>query len=181
MRRLAFTLMFLACSLAVATTVYKRVDDDGVVHYSDQPHPNAQKLQVKDVQTYKASAFERGSPAAPAAPATRQQPTGYQGCAIVQPADAQDFANLDSLNVVVQTDPPLRGGDQVYVTMDGQPLNNGAATGTQFTVSPIDRGQHTLTAMVRGSDGTTLCQTPGITFNIHQPSLLNPVNPVRPH
>ena len=59
MRTLAFTLLLLVCSLAVAaTTVYRWVDEDGVVHYSDQPHPNAEKLQVHAAQSYKPSALD---------------------------------------------------------------------------------------------------------------------------
>ena len=64
MRTLLFTLISLACSLALAATVYKWVDENGVVHYSDQPHPNAQKVQLKAAQTYKDS-----SPASAFAPA----------------------------------------------------------------------------------------------------------------
>ena len=55
--------MSLACSAVLAATVYKWVDDDGVVHYSDQPHPNAQKLQVHDVQTYRPSAGDTAAAA----------------------------------------------------------------------------------------------------------------------
>jgi Domain of unknown function (DUF4124) len=181
MRRILFTLISLGCSLALAGTVYKWVDEDGVVHYSDQPHPNAQKLQVKEAQTYKALPVDTATPAgaqktSPASPAG-----GYQGCAIVQPTDAQDLANIDSLTVVVQTDPQLRSGDQVFVTYDGQPLNGSSATGGTFVISPVERGTHTLQAVVRGSDGTIRCQSPGVTFSVHQPSLLNPANPIRPH
>jgi hypothetical protein len=176
--------MSLACSIALAATVYKWVDDDGVVHYSDQPHQNAQKLQVRDVQTYRASAGDTaaaatpGVPTAPAAASDTQR--NYQGCAVVQPGDNQEFASLDALNIVVQTDPVLRPGDQIYVSVDGAPLNNGQPTGAQLTLSPVDRGSHTIQAQVRGSDGAVRCQTPSITFNVHQPSLLNPANPLRP-
>src|SRR3979490_2925401 len=57
MRRRLFTLTSLVCSLAVAATVYKWVDEKGVVHYSDQPHPNAQKMNVQAAQNYKATAI----------------------------------------------------------------------------------------------------------------------------
>ena len=66
------------------------------------------------------------------------------------------------------------------VIVDGQPLNNGQPTGGQMTLSPVDRGSHTIQAQVRGSDGAVRCQTPSITFSVHQPSLLNPANPLRP-
>ena len=182
MRKLAFTLMSLLCSVALAATVYKWVDENGVVHYSDQPHPNAQKLQVKDVQTFPHSSLGSApSGAGTPPPAQPDNQTTYQGCAVVRPADQQDFANADAISIAVQTDPSLRPGDQIYVTLDGQPLNNGRPTGAQFTLSPVDRGTHTLQAQVRGSDGTVLCQTPAVTYNVHQPSLLNRSNQIRPH
>ena len=176
MRRRLFTLMSLVCSLAVAATVYKWVDEKGVVHYSDQPHPNAQKVNVQAPQTYKEAPL--AAPGAAPAPAAAAQPAPYQGCAIAQPADDQTFANVDALTVIVRTDPALRPGDRIFLTLDGQPLNGGAATGNQFTLSPVDRGTHTLQAVVRNSEGGLMCQTPGVTYNVHQASVLNRANPV---
>ena len=181
MRRLAFTLLLLIGSVALAATVYRWVDEDGVVHYSDQPHPNAEKLQVHAAQTYKSSSADTpagggGGGASAAAPAP------YRGCAIVQPQDGQNFANVDSLTVVVQTDPALHQGDKVYVTVDGQALNAGNPTGSQFVLSPVDRGTHTAQAQVKDGSGAVQCQTPPVTFEVHQNSLLNPNNVrVTPH
>ncbi len=179
MRRLLFTLLLLAAPLALAATVYKWVDENGVVHYSDQPHPNAEKVHVKEPQTYR----ESNPLAAPAAPSPDGGGGGgptYRGCSIAQPADNEDLANPDSLVVVVRTDPPLRPGDQVFVTLDGQALNDGRPTGAQFTISPVERGTHALQATVRDSGGALLCQTSGVSYSVHQPSVLNPANPVRP-
>ncbi|HSY45456.1 MAG TPA: DUF4124 domain-containing protein [Steroidobacteraceae bacterium] len=183
MRKLAFTLMSLMCSLALAATVYKWVDENGVVHYSDQPHPNAEKLQVKDAQTFPHSSPSVAPSAAGAPPPPTAQRVGpaYQGCAVVQPTDQQDFMNVDALTISVQTDPGLKPGDQIFVNLDGAPLNNGKPTGGQFSLSPVDRGTHTVAAQIRDSDGTVLCQTPTVSFSVHQPSLLNPNTPIRPH
>ena len=71
-------------------------------------------------------------------------------------------------------------GDQVFVTLDGQALNDGRPTGAQFTISPVERGTHVLQAAVRDSGGALLCQTSGVSYSVHQPSVLNPANPVRP-
>jgi len=181
MRGLLFTLLSLGCSLAMAATIYKWVDEQGVVHYSDQPHPNAQKVQLQALQTYKPPAVDMaptpGGPMAPPLPA----PTPYAGCAIAQPQADSEYANIDSLNIVVQTDPVLRPGDRVFLTLDGEALNGGAGTTGSFTLAPVDRGTHTLQAVVRGADGSVRCQAPSITFNVHQPSILNPANAVRPH
>ena len=177
MHRLLFTLLLLAAPLALAATVYKWVDENGVVHYSDQPHPNAEKVHVKEPQTYR----ETNPLAAPAAPspdngAADRGPV-YRGCAISQPADNEEFASPESLVVAVRTDPSLRPGDQVFVTLDGQALNDGHPTGSQFTISPVERGTHVLQAAVKDSGGGLLCQTSGITYNVHQPSILNPARP----
>ncbi|HYL02272.1 MAG TPA: DUF4124 domain-containing protein [Steroidobacteraceae bacterium] len=182
MRRILFTLMLLAGPAALAaTTVYKWVDDSGEVHYSDQPHPNAQKLEISGVQTYRAQTTGANAAAAPRPPQSSAPASAYQGCAIAQPASEQTLENADSVAVSVRTDPAPRPGDQIFLLLDGRAVNGGSPTGTHFSISPVERGQHTLTAQVRDGDGQVLCQSPSITFYVHQPSILNPANPVRPH
>jgi hypothetical protein len=182
MRTLVFTLMSIVCSLALAgVTVYRWVDEQGIVHYSDQPHANAEKVHVNAAQTYK-PAVPDTTPAGGGGQSSGAAPAPYRGCAIVQPQDDQTFANIDSLSVVVQTDPPLHSGDKVYVTVDGQAVNGGAPTGSQFVLSPVDRGTHTAQAQVKDAGGGVQCQTPPVTFHVQQNSILNPNNVrVTPH
>ena len=176
MRHSAFTLLLLGCSLALAQTVYKWVDENGVVHYSDQPHAKAEKMTVPAAQTYTAP-VNAGADTSVATPPPAYDSGYYQGCAIIKPANAESFANIDSLSVVVQTDPPVRREDRIFLMLDGQPLNGGAPTGARFTLEPVDRGTHTLQAVVSDAQRTTLCQTSGVTFEVHQNSILNPANP----
>lgn len=184
MRRSLFTLISLAGLLSPAllagATVYKWVDENGVVHYSDQPHADAQKVQVPGAQTYKATEAAPAAPPGMPQPPAVASPPAYAGCAIAQPTEDQVLLGIDSLTIIVRTDPALHPGDKVYLTMDGQPLNGGAPTGSQYLLTPVDRGTHVLQAVVRNSDGGLQCQTPGITFNVRQPSVLAPQNPLRP-
>ena len=167
--------MSLACSVALATTVYKWVDENGVVHYSDQPHPNAQKLQVEGVQTYSSRGASVPAPARSSEPeAKAESARQYQGCAIAQPLNQQSLPNAQSVFIRVATDPMPRPGDRIYITLDGQALNGGEATGMSFNVTPIERGAHTVAAQVRDGSGTILCQTPSITFYVQQPNLFSP-------
>jgi Domain of unknown function (DUF4124) len=175
MRRIVFTLMSLACSVALATTVYKWVDENGVVHYSDQPHPNAQKLQVEGVQTYSARGASVPAPAGgQESEARAESGRQYQGCAIAQPLDQQSLPNAQSVFIRVATDPTPRPGDRIYISLDGQGLNGGEATGMSFNVTPIERGAHSVQAQVRDGSGQILCQTPTITFYVQQPNLYSP-------
>src|SRR5450755_422105 len=171
MRTLLFTLMCLACGLALAATVYKWVDENGTVHYSDQPHANAQKVQVDAAQTYPATSSQAAVSSAAAAAGGQSGNSGgdtsYRGCAIVNPQDGATFANINDLSVNVRTDPVLRQGDQIFILVDGSAVNGGNPTGSQFTVSPVDRGTHTLQAVVRDGSDNLMCQTPGITVEVH--------------
>ena len=101
MRRILFTLMLLSSPLALGTTVYKWVDEYGVIHYSDQPHENAEKLQVQGVQTYSASAATVRSPSPPPQFAPRAAPSAkpYKACIIAQPVDQQNLPNAQSVSV----------------------------------------------------------------------------------
>jgi hypothetical protein len=179
MRRILFTLISLGCSVALATTVYKWVDENGVIHYSDQPHPNAQKLEVAGVQTYSSSAARSVSVPSDS-DSNLAAPNPYKGCAIAQPLDQQNLANAHTVAIRVAADPAPRGGDRVFITMDGQALNGGQPTGLSFNVSEVDRGEHSVQAQIRGADDRVLCQTPTITFSVSQPNLFSPGNSGQP-
>ena len=174
MRRILFTLMSLACSLALGgTTVYKWVDDNGVVHYSDQPHPNAEKLELQGVQTYSAGAATvRGPADFGARPASSG--AAYKGCLIVQPVDQQNLPNAQSVAVRVASEPMPRAEDRVFIMMDGLGVNAGQPTGLSFNVSPIDRGEHTVSAQIKGPGDQVLCRTPPVTFYVQQHTVLSP-------
>lgn len=177
MRGTLFTLTLFACSVAfAATTVYKWVDENGVTHYSDQPHENAAKVEVREPTTYSsktgpASAVARASQGEPEASA----PQGaYQSCAVSQPTADQVFLSTYSVTVVVSTSPSLRPGDRVVVTLDGRPLTDRAGPSTSISINPIDRGTHSVEATIQDSNGQTVCSTASTTFHVRQASLLSP-------
>ena len=173
-QRLLFTLISFACSVALATTVYKWVDEDGVIHYSDQPHPNAQKLQVVGVQTYSSSAAAVRGSSSSDSDSGAAPPNPYKACAIAQPIDQQNLPNAQSVFIRVAADPVPRGEDRIYISMDGQALNGSQPTGLSFNVTSIDRGAHSVQAQIRSADDQVLCQTPTITFYVQQPNLFSP-------
>jgi hypothetical protein len=171
----------LGCAVAQAhgggrTTVYRWVDAQGVVHYSDQPHPNAQKLEISGAQTFSAPPLPASSSVAQ--PAEESQPSGpaYESCSIAQPTDQQMLMNAYHATAVVQTSPPLRAGDEVRLFVDGKQI---AGSGTSFTF-PVFRGQHSVDAIIQDATGQIVCETSTITFYVHQPSIQNPHNPVHP-
>lgn len=172
--------MSLACTVAVAGTVYKWVDEDGVVHYSDQPHQNAQKVELKAPQTY--SAPKTSAPAQlPRTTAPKSSAPVYQSCSVSEPTNDQVYTNTDTVSAGVTIQPAVRPGDTAVVTLDGQTVPGVPASGGQFTISPVDRGTHQIQMVVKDPTGTTVCSSPSVTFHVTQPSLLSPTNPVKRH
>ncbi|MDE2262643.1 MAG: DUF4124 domain-containing protein [Gammaproteobacteria bacterium] len=157
------------------TTVYKWVDAQGVVHYSDQPHPNAQKLEIQGAQTFSALPAPQ-SPASSAPVETQPSGPAYDSCAISQPTDQQMLMNVYQTTAVVQTSPQLRPGDEVRLFLDGKQIQG---AGASFTF-PVLRGQHSVQAVIEDSTGQIVCETSSVTFFVHQPSVQNPHNPVHP-
>jgi hypothetical protein len=168
-----------AASTCLAQTMYRWVDAQGVVHYSDTPQPGAQAIPVPSAQTYRAPPVPAAPPATTtAAPAA---PTGYQSCAITQPAaDANLFAP-EALNISVQVVPSLHPGDQLSVTFDGATLPASASGAMNFELSSPERGTHTITAVVLSADGQTLCSAPAVSFSVQRPSLNSPQSPAKGH
>jgi hypothetical protein len=182
MRKILFTLMLsAACTVTAAATVYKWVDEDGVTHFSDQPHENAQKVELKAPQTF--SAPKTSAPAQSSSrPATPRGPVEkvYQSCGMSEPSNDQVFMNTDTVSAGTSSTPAVRPGDTVLVTMDGAPVPGVPSSGGQFTVSPVDRGEHTIQMVIKDPTGITLCSSPGILFHVRQPSMQSPTNPLNP-
>jgi len=175
MRAMLFTLMSMTivASIAMAATVYKWVDEDGVVHYSDQPHENAQKVELKAPQTYSAPK-NTPAPPAPRIPMPKKAGPVYQSCTISQPTNDQIFMNTSTVPASVTVNPVMRAGDQAVVTMDGQKVPGVPLAGGSFTISPVDRGTHSLQFSVMDAQGRSVCQSGTVTFHVHTPALGTP-------
>jgi len=162
-----------------AATLYKWVDADGVVHYSDTPHPGAEKIQISGAQTYHSTPVPAASsgPAPPAAGATR--PGLDRTCSISEPAADAALYAPETVGISVQTSPGLGDGELIVAQLDGQALGAGSPDG-HFVVASPERGSHTITAQVHGADGAVLCNAAPVSFSVQQPSLNSPQSPLRP-
>src|SRR5690606_21195191 len=170
---LVLACLVVSAAATGATEVYRWVDEDGVVHFSDQPHPGAEKLEVADPPTV--PAYRRSTPAqrtpaqqqAPATPAT----AAYQSLEIVQPAAEETLWNIGGrLTVVLGLQPALQPGHRVRVHFDGTPRE---VPGLRFELEEVYRGAHNLQAEVVNEAGQVLIRSEPIRFYVQQTSILN--------
>ena len=175
MRRLSFTLLLVMSGVALAGTMYKWVDQSGTIHYSSQPMPGATEVHIDSAPPVSASVASaaRAVPSAPTAGESTES-FKYTRCAVTKPLNDQSLPNAFSVAVAWQIEPALRPGDRISVALDGKLIQGVSPTATSYTITPIDRGTHTLMVSVLDANGRGVCQSAGVIFHVQQPSLLAP-------
>jgi hypothetical protein len=156
--------------------MYRWVDKNNTVHYSDRPQPGATSVPVQAPQTYSAprvapppaSARPASGAARPAAPA----PT----CSITSPTPEQPFPNAQSVTISYRGAGGGPGAGTAELQLSGA-LNETrrAPAGQSFTISPVPRGTYTARVSITSETGAAACVTAPVTFYVIQPSLLSPV------
>lgn len=153
MRRLTVLLLafLLIPSLGTADTMYKWVDAQGNVHYSDKPAPGATKIDVPKAHTFTpppVAAPEGNGNEAQSRPRQRAH-TSYS-ISISSPQDQETLWNVPSVTISAAVSPALQPGDSVTFTLDGA---SKTVNGTSASFD-ADRGEHTATASINGASAS---------------------------
>ncbi len=183
-----FMILF-AFLLAVTVTplmaeVYKVVDKDGNVTFTDQqPADGSKPIKLAPISVIETPAYEK-APKPTAAP----EPTAEEGAekelslkdarkiyrdfAIISPQQEESVWKPDGPIVVAWTTrTALKKGMKVTLFLDGK--------ANQTTVQPIiplsgmDRGEHTVKAELRDSKNGLVATAETITFFVRQPTVYN--------
>jgi len=161
----------LLASQAVAAEVYRWVDEDGTVHFGDQPPPGAEKVELPPPSTYTPPPLPpiQSRPQAPAeAPA-------YSALRILQPQDRATIRdNAGNFEVSFATEPGLKSqlGHQYRVLLDGRPVARISAGSYRF--ENLDRGEHRIQVQVVDPQGRVLIESEPVTVYLHRQSALFP-------
>ena len=172
---LVLVLSLCAASAALATT-YVRVEKDGTKTYSDRPIPGGQVVELQPAQTYSTPQSPVSSPSGrPREEDLLRQADSfrYESCT-VSPENDSTLQNPMTVTIAVSTNPSLRGGDQLTMTVDGQPVN-----GTSYTMAPVNRGTHSVAIRIASQNGTVVCSNSSV-FHVIQPGLNSPARQSAP-
>jgi Domain of unknown function (DUF4124) len=178
--RIMALLVFLVALPAVATEVYRWVDADGQVHYSDQWQPGAEKLRIQEPAVFGSSKVADSAP--PAARPGQPAATGqrYESLEIASPAQEEVLWNTEGqLRVSVRVNPSLQQGHGLRLFLDDTSQDLPAGS-TEAQLKDVFRGVHTLKAQVVDKGGTVLIESQPTSFAVRQTSIANPSRPARP-
>lgn len=172
-KRPLYIVLGLFAAGAAFAEAYTWTDENGIVHYSDRPNPNAKVIQLPE-----------SSPPRPrtAAPPTSDNPTGgeeteaaapppgYESIEIASPAAEETLWNIGgTLSVAVAIAPALQPGHQVRVYFDGTPQIVGGAS---FQLQEVYRGVHNLQVEVIDQTGKLMIRSRPSRFYVQQNSIL---------
>lgn len=145
--------------------IYRSVDEDGNVTYSDRPpSDDAEPVELDPLTTVPAAATDRrrdedGEDEEPAHP-------GYQGLEIVYPtADEAIRHNGGQVPFRLELRPEgveLDEQHRVEILLDGSV--RGSDNALTITVGPVDRGPHEVSARVVDAGGNVLAQSQSVNF-----------------
>lgn len=156
--------------------VYKWTDSDGVVHYSDQPVPGAEKIFTAGSPSTPGSVASARS-ASPELPGPRKNvPAGlnYSQLAITSPAPEQSFFGDEVISVHLAVEPALKPDQIITWHLNGRQLDDVGPAATQFSLPHLDRGTYAIAATVADPTTGESSSTDSVTFYVRQPSSLSP-------
>jgi len=175
MRTALLLLAMLATPVFASQTVWKWVDEQGVTHFSDRPVPGATKVDISSSNRADVQPSARSSSTSP--PAAPQ--VQYRDFEIGKPAEGEVFSNSGGeVPVNIHLNPQLHADHTLALYLDGRLVEGFPENATQYSLSNISRGEHTVLARITDGSGQEITSTNAVHFNVHQQSKGQP--PVGP-
>lgn len=171
----------LAAFTVQAAVIYKWVDADGVVHYSDQSSPGAEKIVTAGPATPAASTARSAStPSASLQQAAQPAQGGlhYTEFSITSPSPEQTFFGDDVVAVHLNLNPTLRPNQAITWHLNGKQLDF-PPDAVSFALPRLDRGTYALAATITDQQTSESQTSNSVTFFVRQPSALSPQSPLK--
>ncbi|SFM62568.1 DUF4124 domain-containing protein [Marinobacter zhejiangensis] len=163
----------LVCTAApAAAEIYRNVDADGNVTYSDEPSSGSEAIDVQPVTTITLPKLEDVTTQSAAPERAEPASESYSNLEIIAPGNNEAFhSGSGDVAFRVTSSPALRQGHKYEISLDGQPV--GQSTSGDILVRNIDRGTHQATVNIIDSNGMPVQSGGSVSFTIHRPSSLH--------
>ncbi len=167
-------LITFALNVPAIAAVYKQVDGDGNVIFTDVPAKKGEEPVnvAPPAMTYTPIQSNIAAPAQSAK--SKTQAAQYTSLSIVEPVnEAVIRANGGEIAVSVASEPKLDtdAKHRYVVLIDG--TQTGAGSSSSFTVSGIDRGPHSLQAQILDEQNQVLVSSESINIQVLRHSILS--------
>jgi len=167
-------ILLLIASSGVATAgVYRWVDDNGQIHFSDKPQAGAKQIKLKATSVYTPPVQNESEADSQVEQEVRVDadenpavPVDYEVISIVGPENNQVVRSSEgTVDVSVELRPGLQSGHKIRVYLNGTQASQDLET-TQITLQDMDRGTHSLEVSVIDEKNRELKRSSAVTFHM---------------
>lgn len=145
-----FLVLCLNCS--IAETVYKTVDENGRVIFTDKPTEDAETVKIQKLE----NTIDNPNPAKYRPSSPKPEAFAYKRFTVTSPENGAGIrSNNGNVSITLSLEPALVSGHKVVISMDGKQIG----TGLGVSLQNVDRGTHSISAKVINQNGKTLMTT----------------------
>jgi hypothetical protein len=161
---------FLVSALVIiniaGAELYKGLDVEGNVIYSDKPFDDAEKFTPPPISVMdkpKAGTDEK------AAETEKPVEFKYMSFDIISPTNNQTIRNESDITVSLKLKPGLNTeeGHSVWMMLNGKPVVKNSQS-MSLQIEQVDRGVHQLQAQIRNKEGKIVVRTRTTTVFLHK-------------
>lgn len=171
------SLLLVLLSLPAAAEVYRLVDKDGNITYTDQPQADAQVAPVVLPHLNKMKAtvpVQEPQSDVPdtieSADGTEAEPpfAGYTRAVILAPKNNEVIPNQQR-NIIIQlsVEPQLQTGHRVQFWLDGK-AQGAPVSATSYQMNDLERGTHSLGAQILNDQGRVVISAGSVEVHIQR-------------
>lgn len=175
-----FGILLTITASSLMAQVYKVVDEDGNVTFTDQaPADGSKPVELPPISVIETPVYETKPVAkeGEAAEGEEEIPLGqlrrnYRDFAIISPMQEESVWRPDGpIPVTWSVGNALQQGMQVTIYLDGSRYTS--TTQSMVAINGLDRGEHTLRAEIRDQKNRVISTAETVTFFVRQPGLYN--------
>lgn len=170
MSRHLYLIPLLLISFSPQAELYKGIDADGNVIYTDIEIPNAEKIPMPSPNIIQMPKLE------PVEKIIEKKARGYSTFKLEQPKNNATLRiNDGNVTVSLSLTPDLdtKAGDTISILVDGRVVTKGSTTLTTQVLN-IDRGEHTISAAIKDKNNKTIISSNTVIFHMKRQSILHP-------
>lgn len=184
--KICLLLYFLLPSVIYADNIYKVIDNENNVIFTDRPTNKAKKIELKE-----ASSISPPKPISYPKKITKNTNDAfkYTRLSIIEPKNNETiYNNQGDVTIKFLSEPKIRDTDKIILSIDNKDY---VSAEQQYDLHNVDRGTHTIKAVLIGENKEKLISSDTIVFYMRRiinlspemrpnPNVESPLNPPRP-